>query len=158
MSLVLPSINSYRLTSTYQCLPWNLEQSIFDYLPPLQTAISAAWSKRKELIESLCSTCAVVEYDASDFSRLIILAKGKLGKSKVIRLLQFQFTMKFPDEPPVMSLREFQGQQTWRLDPLLYRYSPRWPPSRMAEELLQHALAASDAWAVPVTSTPTAGP
>ena len=137
---VLPRHLNMRLTSSYRPNPWNLDDSLWDYLPSVQEYIRNAWTKRKELAEALATTYSVLEYDAMDYSAVHLMAKQKVGKQAVVRLVEFTFTLDFPEKPPLMTIHEFPGSRSWKLDPVLYRYSPRWTVHRMGEELFTHAL------------------
>ena len=139
VKLVLPRHLNMRLTSSYRPNPWNLDDSLWDYLPSVQEYIRNAWTKRKELAEALATTYSVLEYDAMDYSAVHLMAKQKVGKQAVVRLVEFTFTLDFPEKPPLMTIHEFPGSRSWKLDPVLYRYSPRWTVHRMGEELFPRA-------------------
>lgn len=82
---------------------------------------------------------SVLEYDAADYSSLLMMVKVKRGKQSLVRLVEFTFSFEFPEKPPTLSVHEFGTAKTWQLDPILYRYSPRWDVNRMGDELHQHA-------------------
>jgi len=135
------------LTGSHQAPRWDLSSTLWDYLPPVQLFVQNAWNKRREMVEALAGAFSMLEFDALDYSRAVVAARAP-GKSKVIRLVDFTFGMDFPEKPPVLTILEFQGPLSWRLDPLLYRYSPRWSALRQVDELMQHALTANSlAWA-----------
>lgn len=120
--------------------------TLWDFIPPLQLFVQTAWMKRKEFIEAF-SMFNVLEYDAIDYSRICVLVKAKSGKAKILRLLELELPIEFPEKPPIMTLSEFGGQRNWKFDPSLYRYSPRWTAHRISEELFQHALTGNaQAW------------
>lgn len=140
------------LTGSHQAPLWDMSRTLWDYLPPIQLFVQNAWRKRRELVEALVAAFSVLEFDSSDYSRAVLLAKAP-GQSKVLRLVDFAFGMEYPEKPPVLTIVEFQGPQAWRLDPLLYRYSPRWSAHRQGVELMQHARTANPiAWA-PLAAT-----
>lgn len=149
VKLVLPRHVTMRLTGAYLPKPWNLDGSLWDYLPAVQEYVRNAWAKRKELTQALVATYNVLEYDAVDYSAVHLMAKQKLEKQPVVRLLEFSFTLDFPEKAPQMTIHEFAGSRVWKLDTALYRYSPRWTAHRMGEELFVHALAHSQAWTAP---------
>ena len=82
---------------------------------------------------------SVLEYDQVDFSRIHLMVKVKKGKVSLLRLLEFDLGLEFPEKAPQLSVHEFQSTRSWKLDPILYPYSPRWTPHRMGEELYNHA-------------------
>jgi len=135
------------LTGSHRAPRWDLSSTLWDYLPPVQLFVQNAWNKRREMVEALAAAFSMLEFDALDYSRAVVAARAP-GKTKVIRLVAFAFGMDFPEKPPVLTILEFQGPLSWRLDPLLYRYSPRWSAARQVDELMQHALTANAlAWA-----------
>ena len=67
------------------------------------------------------------------------MVKVKKGKVSLLRLLEFDLGLEFPEKAPQLSVHEFQSTRSWKLDPILYPYSPRWTPHRMGEELYNHA-------------------
>jgi hypothetical protein len=137
VTLILPP--QFLLTSSY-CPPcWDLRTSLFDFLPTVQLAIQTNWLKRREFYLALAALFPVVDHDAFDYAKVILLAKKA---KKHIRLVEFTVGVDFPEIPPSIKISEFHGpESSSKLDPSLFRYSPRWPPQRMAEELFQHALA-----------------
>jgi len=154
VAFVVP--RSMRLTGSHVAPRWDLSLTLWDYLPPIQLFLQHAWSKRKELVEVFVHDFSVLEFDVLDYSRAVLLVAAKAPKSKVLRLVDFAFSMEYPEKPPVITIVEFQGGQAWRLDPLLYRYSPRWSAHRQGEELMQHALTANQiAWAPPAATEAT---
>ena len=81
-----------------------------------------------------------MEYDPIDFAALTLMVKVKRGKQVILRFVEFSFTLEFPEKPPQITIHEFgSAARSWKLDPVLYRYSPRWDASRMGEELFNHA-------------------
>mmetsp|Transcript_91839 Transcript_91839/g.183008 ORF Transcript_91839/g.183008 Transcript_91839/m.183008 type:complete len:347 (-) Transcript_91839:167-1207(-) len=146
------------VTSSIVPPPWDIaRESLFDYLPSLQALIRNGFSQRKHFVEALSASRSMLEYDSSDFSKAVVLAKCKSAKSKAFRLLVFELSHGFPTVPPSMTLFDFTGSKYFKLDPILYRYSPRWEPSRMADELFQHALMNQQAWE-PVAASASAAP
>jgi len=138
------------LSSSYIPPRWSLDMSLWDYLPPIQERLRMGWMKRKEMCtEALVASSSVLEFETMDFSWACVLAKSpnvKQAKGNA-RLIKFHFSLDFPETPPRMTIVEFQGAGEWKLDPVLYRYSPRWTTLRMAQELLMHALSANQqAW------------
>jgi hypothetical protein len=144
VTLILPFNHEMRLTGTYSPKQWELSESLYNYLPAVQGYIRNSWSKRKELVESLVATYNVLEYDNIDFSTINLLAKQKRGKHSILRIVELSFKLDFPEKPPQITIHEFSGSGTWKLDPALYRYSPRWTAHRMGEELLVYALTYSN--------------
>lgn len=157
---LLSNSRSMPATSKLILPKWNLaKESLFDYLPSLRASLLESFAKRKEFMEALSAKCSVLEYDNRDYSRICVLVKSNYAKSKVFRLLLFELSCDFPVVPPTMTLLEFAGSQTFKLDPVLYRYSPRWPCARMADELFQHALTVNNqAWQAPATNTHSVPP
>ncbi len=65
-----------------------------------------------------------------------------------MRLVEVAFSLSFPERCPALTLAEFPGPRSWRLDAAQCPHSPRWSPARMAEELVRFALTANPlAWA-----------
>jgi len=129
-----------RLTGTLQPAPWDLDLSLWDYLPRVASSVATGTAKRREFLQALAQSFSALEVDGADWSQAVLLVKSRAPKSKVVRLLSFNLGLHFPEQPPLMKLLEFQGSRTWPLAPQAYRYSPRWTVHRMAEELLSHAL------------------
>lgn len=128
------------LSRTFRCPEWRLGAApLQEHARTVAHGIVTPWVRRKQLCEALVATYSAVEYDPVDFSRVHTMIKVKAGKQPVLRLLEFAFSLDFPDKPPQLIVHDTQSGRATKLDPALYRFSPRWTPHRMGEELYNHA-------------------
>ena len=64
---------------------------------------------------------------------------GKKQPPGTIYVITLRYGEDYPLKPPTMSARHFKKGTEQTLNRNLYKYSPRWPPERVAKELTDHA-------------------
>lgn len=115
--------------------------SVEEWLSRVRHALRNGREQRKALCRAFAEKHVVAEVDTDDFCRCHVLLRRRVDRALVSCLLRVEFSGDFPARPPTLYLRQCasDARDDHRLDPALYRYSPRWDVDRMAQELRDHA-------------------
>ena len=110
-----------------------------EWLSKARNALTDGRERRKALCRAFAEKHVVAQVDTDDFARCHVLLRRRVDRTLISCLLRVEFSADFPARPPTLYLREYGGKKDHRLDPALYRYSPRWDVERMSQELHDHA-------------------
>mmetsp|Transcript_3543 Transcript_3543/g.10944 ORF Transcript_3543/g.10944 Transcript_3543/m.10944 type:complete len:258 (+) Transcript_3543:184-957(+) len=111
------------------------------YLDACREAFVDPWRRRRAVADEFRRLYAVLDFDDLDFSRLqlAVQLRDQNDAKKRIAIIDLAFGHDFPAKPPTITVRDFRGGDARELDRALYLYSPRWDPTRIATELVDHA-------------------
>jgi len=111
-----------------------------EWLSRARHALTDGRERRKALCRAFADKHVVAAVDTDDFARCHVLLRRRVDRTLISCLLRVEFSADFPARPPTLYLREYgNAGKDHRLDPALYRYSPRWDVERMSQELRDHA-------------------
>ena len=111
-----------------------------EWLSKARHALTDGRERRKALCRAFSEKHVVAQVDTDDFARCHVLLRRRVDRTLISCLLRVEFSADFPARPPTLYLREYgNAGKDHRLDPALYRYSPRWDVERMSQELHDHA-------------------
>ena len=112
------------------------ENDIIDLIPFIETKILSAWNSRKMFLEELKKLTAVLEYDAIDFSFVLIALRMKYENMYTICTVEFKLSNSFPSVMPLTCLHDLQNPFSTPIDTSSIKYSKSSTPARLARELL----------------------
>ena len=114
----------------------NNDMSLIDFLPYVEGKILSSLSYRKSFLEELLRLTAVLEYDAIDFSFVLIAVRMKHNNMYTICTVEFRLTHSFPSTLPLLSLHDLQDAFSAPIDTSSLKPNKSWSPERFARELL----------------------
>ena len=112
------------------------ENSVIDLVPFIETRILSPWNNRKMFLEELKNLTAVLEYDAIDFSFVLIALRMKHDNMYTICTVEFKLSSSFPSVMPLTCLHDLQNPFSTPIDTSSIKYSKSSTPARLARELL----------------------
>lgn len=114
----------------------NNDMSLIDFLPHVESKILTGLTCRKSFLEELLRLTAVLEYDAIDFSFVLIAIRMKHNSMHTICAVEFRLTHSFPSTLPLLSLHDLQNAFSAPIDTSSIKSNKSWNPERFARELL----------------------
>lgn len=63
------------LARSFRQPTWTTGMTLYDYLPLARAAVADPWMLRKQLIATLAARYSVLEYDAQDFTLILLFMK-----------------------------------------------------------------------------------
>lgn len=113
-----------------------------DFVRDCRQAYSEPWRRRKLLTEEFQKSFAVLDVDPVDYASLQLAVQVALpdGRKRIILVDVAFANSDFPAKPPILTIRDYREKNAKKeLDRNNYLYSPRWDPTRVASELVDHA-------------------
>jgi hypothetical protein len=132
------SVNGRHKSSTT-----STDASMFDKCTTVIQKMAEKWAVRKEFIEELSRVAAVLEFDAVDFSYVVIAVRIKRGQLCTLCTVDYRLQATFPETKPLMSTFDLQTGTSTVLDSSSGHkdgsYSPTASIEKLAEECLSIA-------------------
>lgn len=110
--------------------------SIIDIIPYVESKVLASIASRKSFLEELHRFTAVLEYDAIDFSFILIALRMKYNNMYTICTVEIRLTHSFPLSIPLLSLHDLQNSFSAPVDTSSLKLNKSWGPEKLARELL----------------------
>jgi hypothetical protein len=114
----------------------NDDNYLLELFPNIEERLSINWLKRKAFLEELQRLIAVLEYDAVDFSFIMIALRMKHDKMYTLCTVEFRLSHLFPMQLPLMKLHDLQNSFDSNIDTSSIKVKTFWTPERLARELL----------------------
>jgi hypothetical protein len=114
----------------------NDDNYLLELFPNIEERLSINWLKRKAFLEELQRLIAVLEYDAVDFSFIMIALRMKHDKMYTLCTVEFRLSHLFPMQLPLMKLHDLQNSFDSNIDTSSIKVKAFWSPERVARELL----------------------
>ena len=112
------------------------ENDIIDLIPFIESKILSSWNNRKIFLEELKKLTAVLEYDAVDFSFVIIALRMKYNNMYTICTVEFKLSCLFPSILPLTCLHDLQNAFSTPIDTSSIKTTKSVTPDRIARELI----------------------
>jgi len=116
------------------------DMSLFDRCNNIVRKMADKWSARKQFIEELSRIAAVLEFDALDFSFVVIAVRIKRGQLCTLCTVDYRLQSTFPETKPLMSIYDLQTGTSTVMDASNGHKDSSYTPSAQSEKLAEECL------------------
>lgn len=112
------------------------DTELIDLIPSIESKIINPWNDRKLFLEELQKLTSVLEFDAVDFSFVLIALRMKHNNMYTICTIEFRLSHLFPSQMPLVSLHDLQNSFSSPIETSSIKITKSFTPVRIARELL----------------------